>query len=81
VHVETSSGLVLEYESFGDPAGPTVLLVMGFGTQLLGWDAEFCRLLAEPGRHVIMAWPPTGSRSSTGSASPARTRWGPRWAA
>jgi pimeloyl-ACP methyl ester carboxylesterase len=33
VHVETSSGLVLEYESFGDPAGPAVLLVMGFGTQ------------------------------------------------
>jgi pimeloyl-ACP methyl ester carboxylesterase len=66
VHVETSSGLVLEYESFGDPADPAVLLVMGFGTQLLGWDAEFCRLLAERGRHVIMTWPPTGSRSSTG---------------
>jgi pimeloyl-ACP methyl ester carboxylesterase len=26
---------------------------MGFGTQLLGWDAEFCRLLAGRGRYVI----------------------------
>jgi pimeloyl-ACP methyl ester carboxylesterase len=53
VRVETSSGIVLEYDAFGSPADPTVLLVMGFGTQLLGWDAEFCRLLAARGRHVI----------------------------
>jgi pimeloyl-ACP methyl ester carboxylesterase len=26
---------------------------MGFGTQLLGWDEGFCRLLADRGRHVI----------------------------
>src|SRR4051812_4831784 len=26
---------------------------MGFGTQLLGWDAEICRLLAARGRYVI----------------------------
>src|SRR4051794_5131433 len=26
---------------------------MGFGTQLLGWDADFCRLLAAQGRYVI----------------------------
>jgi pimeloyl-ACP methyl ester carboxylesterase len=53
VHVETTRGIVLEYEAFGDPADPAVLLVMGFGTQLLGWDADFCRLLAAGGRHVI----------------------------
>src|SRR3954454_3835513 len=45
--------LVIAHQTFGDPSDPTVLLVMGFGTQLLGWDAEFCRLLAARGRHVI----------------------------
>lgn len=43
----------IAYETFGDPADPAVLLVMGFGTQLLGWDADFCRLLADRGRYVI----------------------------
>jgi pimeloyl-ACP methyl ester carboxylesterase len=53
VHVEVASGIVLEYETFGSPDDPAVLLVMGFGAQLLGWDAEFCRLLAARGRYVI----------------------------
>ncbi|MCA1984727.1 alpha/beta fold hydrolase [Nocardioides nematodiphilus] len=30
-----------------------MLLVMGFGAQMLGWDAEFCTLLAARGRYVI----------------------------
>lgn len=53
MRAEVSVGVVLEYETFGDPADPAVLLVMGFGTQLLGWDADFCRQLAATGRHVI----------------------------
>ena len=53
MHVETSSGIVIEYDTFGDPAAPAILLIMGFGTQLLGWDAELCRLLAAQGRYVI----------------------------
>jgi pimeloyl-ACP methyl ester carboxylesterase len=53
VKVETSDGIVTEYEVFGDPSDPAVLLIMGFGAQLLGWDAEFCRLLAAQGRFVI----------------------------
>ena len=53
MHVETARGIVLEYDAFGDPADPAVLLVMGFGTQLLGWDEDFCRGLAARGRHVI----------------------------
>lgn len=53
MRVETSSGIELEFETFGDPADPAVLLVMGFGTQLLGWDADLCRQLAATGRHVI----------------------------
>jgi pimeloyl-ACP methyl ester carboxylesterase len=53
MRAETSSGIGLEYETFGDPADQAVLLIMGFGTQLLGWDVDFCRLLAATGRHVI----------------------------
>ncbi len=41
------------YEPFGDPGRPTVLLVMGLGTQMIGWHADFCTQLAEHGFHVI----------------------------
>src|SRR3954447_14570987 len=53
MHAATGNGIVLEYETFGDLSDETVLLVMGFGTQLLGWDADFCRQLAARGRYVI----------------------------
>jgi pimeloyl-ACP methyl ester carboxylesterase len=53
-HAETrSKAITIEYETFGALGDPTVLLVMGFGTQMLGWDADFCRMLAAHGRHVI----------------------------
>ena len=32
----------IAYETFGDPADPAVLLVMGLGTQMLGWHEDFC---------------------------------------
>ena len=41
------------YETFGDPADPTMLLIMGLGTQMLGWDTAFCEQLAARGVHVI----------------------------
>jgi pimeloyl-ACP methyl ester carboxylesterase len=41
------------YESFGDPADPAVLLVMGLGTQMLAWAPAFCELLVAEGFHVI----------------------------
>jgi len=41
------------YETFGDPDRPAVLLVMGLGTQMIGWHADFCEQLAERGFHVI----------------------------
>jgi len=43
----------LAYETFGDPADPALLLVMGLGTQMLGWRAGFCAELAERGFRVI----------------------------
>jgi pimeloyl-ACP methyl ester carboxylesterase len=53
VQVFISDSVAIEYEAFGNASDPAVLLVMGFGTQLLGWDADFCRLLAARGRYVI----------------------------
>jgi pimeloyl-ACP methyl ester carboxylesterase len=44
-----ANGIEIAYEAFGDPADPTVLLIMGLGVQMLGWDAEFCELLAGRG--------------------------------
>ena len=51
--IAPANGIELAYEAFGDPADPTVLLVMGLGVQMLGWDAEFCELLAGRGFHVV----------------------------
>jgi pimeloyl-ACP methyl ester carboxylesterase len=41
------------FETFGDPADPALLLVMGLGTQMLGWHEDFCNDLAGRGLHVI----------------------------
>jgi pimeloyl-ACP methyl ester carboxylesterase len=47
------TGVELEYDSFGDPAHPTLLLVMGFTAQMTAWQEDFCRMLAAGGRHVV----------------------------
>ncbi|CAN5846445.1 alpha/beta hydrolase [soil metagenome] len=43
----------LAYETFGDPADPPVVLVMGLGAQLTAWDEGFCALLVARGFHVV----------------------------
>ncbi|MGH8458671.1 MAG: alpha/beta fold hydrolase, partial [Nevskiales bacterium] len=48
-----ANGVHLEYETFGNPAHPPILLIMGLGAQLLLWPEEFCRALAEAGHYVI----------------------------
>jgi pimeloyl-ACP methyl ester carboxylesterase len=48
-----ANGIELEYETFGDPAAPAILLVMGLGMQLLGWEAGLCERLAAQGFSVI----------------------------
>jgi Predicted hydrolases or acyltransferases (alpha/beta hydrolase superfamily) len=48
-----ASGIELEYDTFGDPADPALLLVMGFTAQMTAWQEGFCRRLADGGRHVI----------------------------
>ena len=40
-------------ESFGDPADPPVLLIMGIGGSMIWWEDGFCRMLSEGGRFVV----------------------------
>jgi pimeloyl-ACP methyl ester carboxylesterase len=49
----TVGELELCYERFGDPGDPALLLIMGLGTQMLGWQEAFCETLARRGFHVI----------------------------
>jgi pimeloyl-ACP methyl ester carboxylesterase len=48
-----ANSLTLEYDTFGDPDAPAMLLVMGLGMQLIAWQPEFCDRLARRGFHVI----------------------------
>lgn len=48
-----ANGLDLCYESFGDAAHPAMVLIMGMGAQMVGWDEEFCESLAGCGFRVI----------------------------
>ncbi|MGY0492285.1 alpha/beta fold hydrolase [Streptomyces sp. WG-D5] len=50
---DVTPDISIAYDTFGDPADPAVLLVMGFGAQLIAWDEGFCEALAERGRYVI----------------------------
>jgi pimeloyl-ACP methyl ester carboxylesterase len=45
--------ITLCYETFGDPSDPTMLLIMGLGTQMIGWNDDFCGELADAGYHVV----------------------------
>ena len=50
---KTKAGAVeLAYETFGEPALPPVLLVMGIGSQMINWHEDFCQALSD-GRFVI----------------------------
>ncbi|RYU14198.1 alpha/beta fold hydrolase [Nocardioides iriomotensis] len=54
VTLRTPQGdLELCYQTFGDPADETVLLVMGLGGPMTWWDAAFCQRLADRGFHVV----------------------------
>jgi pimeloyl-ACP methyl ester carboxylesterase len=48
-----SNGIELEYDIFGAPTDPPLLLVMGLGGQMIAWEEAFCRLLADHGHYVI----------------------------
>jgi pimeloyl-ACP methyl ester carboxylesterase len=50
---DVGDDITLCYETFGDPADETALLVMGLGTQMIAWQEDFCRDLAVRGFHVV----------------------------
>jgi pimeloyl-ACP methyl ester carboxylesterase len=47
------NGIELEYDSFGSPDDPALLLIMGFTAQMTSWPVAFCEELAAGGRFVI----------------------------
>jgi pimeloyl-ACP methyl ester carboxylesterase len=67
-------GIELCYETFGDPSDPTVLLVMGLGTQMIAWDERFCAMLVERGFHVVRYDNRDVGRSSQVDAPPPTLR-------
>ena len=48
-----ANGIKIEYETFGDPSLPALLLIIGLGSQLIHWQDEFCQQIADNGYHVI----------------------------
>lgn len=50
---DVGRGITLCHESFGDPADPPLLLIMGLGTQMIAWHDDFCRELAGRGFNPI----------------------------
>ncbi|HEX2129430.1 MAG TPA: alpha/beta hydrolase [Solirubrobacterales bacterium] len=47
------NGIEIAYQEIGEPDGEPMVLIMGLGTQMIGWDLEFCELLANEGFRVI----------------------------
>lgn len=48
-----ANGIRLAYEEFGVPCDPVMVLMMGLGTQLIGWPLAMCEGLAAKGFRVI----------------------------
>lgn len=48
-----ANGIHIEYETFGDSAARSLLLIGGLADQLIHWDDELCRDLSERGHYVI----------------------------
>jgi pimeloyl-ACP methyl ester carboxylesterase len=48
-----ANGIDIEYESFGRDSDPLILLIMGFGAQLIFWPEALCQGLAAKGFRVV----------------------------
>src|SRR4051794_13065907 len=62
-----STGFELCYQTYGDPEGEPLLLVMGLGGPMTWWDPALCRMLAEAGFYVIRYDNRDTGRSSRGT--------------
>jgi len=45
--------MCIEYDTFGDPSHPALLLIMGYTAQMVQWDERFCAMLADRGLFVV----------------------------
>ena len=50
---DIGGAITLCYETFGSEGDPPMLLIMGLGTQMIGWPDEFCAGLADRGLYVV----------------------------
>jgi pimeloyl-ACP methyl ester carboxylesterase len=48
-----ANGIHIEYETLGDPAARPLLLIGGLADQLIHWDNDLCRDLAQRGHYVV----------------------------
>jgi pimeloyl-ACP methyl ester carboxylesterase len=48
-----SQTIELEYETFGDPKNPALILMEGHGAQMVKWDTEYCKMFAAKNLFVI----------------------------
>src|SRR5260370_39371828 len=48
-----ANGIDIEYETFGDAASEPLLLIMGFGRQMIAWPDGLCEALVERGFFVV----------------------------
>src|SRR3954452_8788545 len=51
--IAQANGIAIAYETFGDPADPALLLVMGLGMQMIHWDPQLCEMFVQRGFFVI----------------------------
>jgi pimeloyl-ACP methyl ester carboxylesterase len=49
----TANGIEIAYEEFGSRRDPAVVMVMGLGTQLIGWPDALCHALVHAGYRVV----------------------------
>ncbi len=49
----SANTIELFYDEIGDPSAPAILLIMGFGAQMIEWPETLCEGLAERGFRVV----------------------------
>ena len=50
----TANNIQIEYQTFGDKSDPAIILISGYGQQMVMWSEDFCQQLAGKGHFVII---------------------------
>ncbi len=53
VQTVSANGIDIAYETFGEQGNPAIVLIMGLGTQMIGWPDPLCEALAASGHFVV----------------------------